>query len=144
MPAKLLGRMCAVGMAWALVVAASAQGWAQLNILTGQPLSPANGLAAPAGPESVVTIHASFTAPSGDRPATLSGTADIAPPWYTYAITQKPPNATPTEITLAASPDYRQAGDFRPNLPPKVSQKELGTFETHQPSVTWQAPLEIK
>jgi thiol:disulfide interchange protein len=129
-----------------LVVAASAPSLAQLNILDGRPLKPASSLAPPGlgGPESVVSIHAQFTAGAAGRPATLSVTADIAPPWHTYAITQKPVLATPTEITVAASPDYRIVGEFRPNLPPKIDRKDLGTFETHGPSVTWQAPLEIR
>ena len=129
----------------ALAAATIAPAHAQLNILDGRPLKPASeiGPLGLSGPESVVKVHAQFT-PGAVGQATLSVTADIAPPWYAYSVTQKPVLSTPTEITVDRSADYHVVGDFRPNLPPKVVRKQEGTFETHAPTVTWQAPLEIR
>src|SRR4026209_2543999 len=95
--------------AW--IFAASFPAFAQVDILSGKSLVPPGGDIAIEGPESVVTVSAEVTAPAG-RPATLSGTAEISPPWYAYAIPQKPVLATPTKITVDAGDDYRLAGDF--------------------------------
>jgi thiol:disulfide interchange protein len=118
--------------------------WAQLDILTGKPLNPANGALSAAGPESVVSVRAEFSAGAAGEPGTLSITADIESPWYTYALTQKPVLATPSEITMSASPDYQVMGEFRPELPPQLVRKDGESFEIHKDTVTWQAPLELK
>jgi len=143
-----LGRV-ALRLILTLVVSAACLGSAQAqlnNILNGQPLSPGVETGAPAvdGPESVISVRASFDAGNAERPGYLTVTATIAPPWYAYALTQKPVLATPTEIKLSPSPDYRLIGEFRPNLPAKVLEKEGHIFETHSGQVTWQAPLELK
>ncbi len=122
---------------------------AQIDILSGKALVPPAGGFDLGGPESVVTVSAEVrvsaeTAAASPRTATLSVTADIASPWYAYALTQKPVLATPTQITIDPSDDYRLAGDFRPNLPPKMAIKDGHEFETHSGSVTWQVPLEIR
>ncbi len=130
--------------AWVLVIAISAPVMAQVDILSGQPLGAPAGVLPLGGPESVVTVSAYFSPAAAGRPASLAVTAGIAPPWYAYAITQKPVLATPTTITVDPSPDYRVVGEFRPNLPPNVAIKEGHTFEMHEGIVTWQAPLEIR
>ncbi len=136
-----------IGMAVALVLAAGGPALGQLDILSGKPLKrSADGASTGiVRPEDVVSVSAEFAPPAHDgQPGTLSITADIKPPWYTYAITQKPVLATPTTIKLDPSSDYQLAGDWQPNLPPTIKQLAGDTFETHAPSVTWQAPLEIK
>ena len=128
-----------------LLVLVSANAWGQkLDILTGKPLgTPSNAIRTDTV-ESVISVRAEFTAPTAGRSAMLSITAKIAPPWYTYSTTQKPVLSTPTELTVDPSPDYRVAGEFRPNLPPKILRKEGAVFETYAPEVTWQTPLEIR
>jgi thiol:disulfide interchange protein len=128
--------------AWILVATFPAA--AQIDILSGKALVPPAGELGIQGPESIVTVSAEVIAPAAGRPAMLSVTAEIAPPWYAYAISQKPVLATPTKITLDASEDYRLAGDFRPNLPPRSAVKDGHDFETHSGRVTWQAPLAIR
>ena len=107
--------------------------FAQLDILSGKPLkrsadSPNSGLVRP---EDVITVSAEFTPGSNGEPGSLSVTADIAPPWYTYAITQKPVQATPTLIQVDPSNNYQIVGDWRPNLPPITKHLGDETFETH-------------
>ncbi|MBI3839215.1 MAG: thioredoxin family protein [Planctomycetia bacterium] len=127
-----------------LVMATGTACGQKLDILTGKPLgSPSGGQRADT-PESVISVRAHVTAATANRPAALSVTAKIAPPWYTYSTTQKPVLSTPTEITVDSSPDYQIVGEFRPNLPPTILRKEGVVFETYAPNVTWQAPLEIR
>ncbi len=81
--------------------------------------------------------------PDGSRSGTLSITAKIAEPWYTYSTTQKPKGALPTKLTVDASDDYRVTGDFRSTLPPKVIHEIGLTLEEFAGEVTWQAPVEF-
>ncbi len=138
-------RCCCAWLPALFLVLAADNAWGQkLDILTGKPLgSPASGQRADT-PDSVISLTAQFTAPAESRPAMLSVTAKIAPPWYTYSTTQKPVLATPTVITVDSSPDYQLVGEFRPNLPPTTRHEEGATFETYSPDVTWQAALDIK
>lgn len=115
------------------------------DILGGNALAPGgDASAAVGGPESLVSVFANFTPPDGDRPAMLSVTAHIEPPWYTYSTTQKPVAATPTRIEVEESNDYRVVGEFRPTLPPKIVHEGELTFEEFSGEVTWQAPLELR
>ena len=96
---------------------------------------------APIGtPDTLVKVHAEWTAATAERPAMLSVTADIEPPWHTYSITPQE-HASPTEITIEPSSDYQLSGDFRPIHPPeKLLDKTGQTFEIHTGTITWQAP----
>jgi thiol:disulfide interchange protein/DsbC/DsbD-like thiol-disulfide interchange protein len=144
MPALFRRRL--LGVVLALLCSAFAVQGAQAqfqDILGGSPL--AGGDQGPVGgPESIVAVFAHFTAPDGDRPAMLSVTARIEPPWYTYSTTQKPVAATPTRLEVEASEDYRLAGEFRSTLPPKIVKDGEHTFEEFAGEVTWQAPLEFR
>lgn len=144
MPRIARRRLWSLLLACTWILAAAFPAAAQIDILSGKALIPPEGDIGVGGPESVVTVSAEVTAPATGRPAMLSVTADIAAPWYAYAITQKPVLAIPTQITVDPSDDYRLAGDFRPNLPPKMAIKDGHDFETHSGRVTWQAPLEIR
>ena len=115
-----------------------------LDILTGGPLL--KGLAPAAaieGPESIVAVSAHWTPATAERPALLSVTATIEPPWYTYSLTQRPTQATPTVITVDEGSGVKLAGEFRPDLPPMIHHELGEEFETYETQVTWQAPLEI-
>jgi thiol:disulfide interchange protein len=133
-----------------LLLVASSLGTAgalgQADILSGRPLVPlrTEGGVGPEGPESVVSVSATVRPPRDRQPAMLAVTADIAAPWHTYSITQKPVLAVPTKITLSPSADYRLIGEFRPSLPPEIEEKDGHQFEIHSGTVTWQAPIEIK
>ncbi len=146
MPAMRRSQFWVVALALAVATVTGPRANAQLNILDGGPLAPAGqvGSTGLGGPESLVTLHAQFSGPGSGRPAMLSITAQIAPPWYTYSTTQKPVAATPTRITLDASGDYRLTGEFRSNLPPKIVREQNYVFEEFAPDVTWQAPLDIR
>ncbi len=146
MPASRRCQLWVVALALAVAASLSSRVNAQLNILDGGPLAPAGqvGSIGLGGPESLVTLHAQFSGPGGGRPAMLSITAQIAPPWYTYSTTQKPMGATPTRITLDASDDYRLSGEFRSNLPPKIVREQDFVLEEFAPDVTWQAPIDIR
>lgn len=148
MPAIHGRRFLPVVLTLVLLTLSATRAPGQFNdILGGQGLTPGGDVASGrGGPESLVSVFAHFTAPAAGRPARLSVTAHIEPPWYTYSTTQKPVAATPTRLEVDASDDYRPAGEFRSTLPPKiVYDKELNlTFEEFAPEVTWQAPLEIR
>ena len=139
-----MARFCFWRSALALALVASpAWGQPQIDdILTGAPLTGAV-VAQGDTPDSVVSVTASFTAPSTAGRATLSVTAEIQPGWHIYSLTQKPIQAIPTTISVDKSPDYRVVGDFRPNLPPEVVRKDDAVFEQFAAAVTWQAPIEI-
>ena len=137
-------RIVQVALVLALFSLATPSARAQLSdILNGGPLGQAVGGAGAASPESIVTIDAHFTVPDGSRSGTLSITAKIAEPWYTYSTTQKPKGALPTKLTVDASDDYRVTGDFRSTLPPKVIHEIGLTLEEFAGEVTWQAPVEF-
>lgn len=100
-----------------------------------------------------LTVSASFTVKPqqpGDVNAAGEGeilvTADIAPDWHVYSITQPPggPIATAVNVDAAADGAYKIAGPFRPDAPPE--KRTLAVYgnlplETHHGKVTWRAPL---
>ncbi len=141
-------RLVRVLLAVLLLISTAPAAIAQLDdILNGGPLG---GLTSPGagvdvnGGESVISVFAHFTAPSGAQPGLLSITANIESPWYTYSTTQKPLGATPTKITIEPSNDFRVVGDFRPTLPPKVVKDGEYVLEEFAGEVTWQIPVEFR
>jgi suppressor for copper-sensitivity B len=113
------------------------------DIVTGRPLVPQASAEADT-PESIISVEAKFTPPTDGRPAMLAVTAHVQPGWHVYSLTQKPVQALPTTIAVDESPDYRLVGGFRPDLPASVHSRDGVTFEEHEGTVTWQAPLEIR
>ncbi len=113
------------------------------NILTGAPLTGQVGGVLDT-PESVVSVEAHFSPPAADGRGTLSVTARVQPGWHIYALDQKPVQAVPTTISIDPSGSYRQVGEFRPNLPPEVVEKDGAVFRQFEREVTWQAPVEFK
>ena len=95
----------------------------------------------------MVKASAVFTAPAGGKPAILYITAEMAPGWHIYSITQPPGGPIKSRIKLAASGDYKIAGDFKPIQPPEVHHYDdiwPGLpVEEHEGSVTWSAPIEL-
>ncbi|MGA2795956.1 MAG: cytochrome c biogenesis protein CcdA [Thermoguttaceae bacterium] len=97
--------------------------------------------------KDIVKLNARFTPPAGTEPAMLFITAEIKQGWHIYSITQEPGGPIRTKIQLAQSPQYRLAGEFQAQPPPK-KEKDPDAFgelsiETHYGSVTWCAPLEF-
>lgn len=130
----------ALGLAAAYLAVSLGTAHAQIDIVTGKPFRPS--AEAPVTPETVVKVSAAIVR-QGDREATLEVTANIAPPWHAYALTQKPVLAVPTEIRLDESPQVKLAGPFRPKLPAETEVKDNHLFEIHTGQVVWQAPLEV-
>ena len=97
--------------------------------------------------EPIVTVASQFTAPSADQPGRLFVTATVKPPWHIYSITQPPGGPVPTKIELRPSEAYRPAGGFRAIVPPEKKVEEVFgglVVETHDGSVTWHAPIELR
>ena len=109
--------------------------------------SPLAGLEGDSQFNDPVTLSAQFTAATADRPAVLMITADIAPGWHVYSLTQPPGGPTKTKIELTASPQYHLAGQFRSQPEPikRVDNEAwVGlTIEEHDGQVTWYAPIEL-
>ena len=90
--------------------------WGQIRIgdqLGGPSRSPLAGLEGDSVFNDPVSLSAQFTAATADRPAVLMITADVAPGWHVYSLTQPPGGPTKTKIELTESPQYHLAGQFR-------------------------------
>ena len=115
--------------------------------LGGPSRSPLAGLEGDSAFEEPVTLSAQFTAPTAQRPAMLMITADIAPGWHVYSLTQPPGGPIKTKIELAPSPQYHLAGQFRGQPAPTTrvdNEAWVGlTIEEHTDRVTWYAPVEL-
>jgi DsbC/DsbD-like thiol-disulfide interchange protein len=109
--------------------------------------SPLAGLEGDAVFDEPVTVSAQFTAAAADRPAVLMISADIAPGWHVYSITQPPGGPTRTKIELAPSSQYHLAGQFgaQPQPTSRIDQETwVGlTIEEHADRVTWYAPIKL-
>lgn len=94
-----------------------------------------------------VQVEASFTSASEGQPAMLFITADVAPTFHVYSITQKPGGPAPSKIELDTSPTYRVTGAFRASEAPKVHFEQKIwpdlPLEEHYGRVTWYAPIEL-
>src|SRR3990172_846369 len=100
----------------ATALAAYSPAAAQIRLgdqLGGPNRSPLAGLEGDAVFDDPVTVSAQFTAATADRPAVLMITADIAPGWHVYSLTQPPGGPTKTKIELTPSSQYQLAGQFR-------------------------------
>src|SRR3989304_5813324 len=113
----------------------------------GPSRSPLAGLEGDSQFSDPVALSAQFTAPTADRPAVLMITADVAPGWHVYSLTQPPGGPTKTKIEITPSPQYHLAGQFRSQPEPTErvdSEAWVGlTIEEHDGQVTWYAPLEL-
>jgi thiol:disulfide interchange protein/DsbC/DsbD-like thiol-disulfide interchange protein len=115
--------------------------------LGGPSRSPLAGLEGDSTFDDPVVLSAQFTAPTAERPAVLMITAEIAPGWHVYSLTQPPGGPTKTKIELAPSPEYQLAGEFRSQPQPTERVDDEAwvglTIEEHSGRVTWYAPIEL-
>ncbi|MGD0382476.1 MAG: thioredoxin family protein [Thermoguttaceae bacterium] len=119
--------------------------WAQSGLFEGNQGGGLPGMGVDG--KDIVKLNARFTPPAGKQPAVLFITAEIKQGWHIYSITQAPGGPIRTKIQLAESPQYRLAGEFQSQPPPK-KEKEPDAFgdltiESHFGTVTWYAPLEL-
>src|SRR5262245_29114181 len=63
-----------------------------------------------------------FTLRGGTQEGTLYVTAEMAPGWHIYSITQAPGGPLKTKIKLTPSPAYKLTGEFKALEAPKVHQ----------------------
>jgi len=123
-------------LAYLLVLSSAA--WGQWN-------TPSVGMKG--GAEKTVAVSAQFTAPTDAQPAMLFITATIKPGWHIYSITQPPGGPLATKIKLDPSDAFQLAGAFAAVSAPERKKEPIFDnllVETHQGSVTWQAPLRLQ
>ena len=137
-------------MVAALVVGAGSLTQAQIRLgdqLGGPSRGPLAGLEGDSQFSDPVTLSAQFTAPTAERPAVLMITAEIAPGWHVYSLTQPPGGPTKTKIELNDSTQFKLIGQFRSQPEPTErvdDQAWVGlTIEEHEGQVTWYAPIEL-
>jgi len=115
--------------------------------LGGPSRSPLAGLEGDSQFNDPVELSAEFTAPTAERPAVLMITANIAPGWHVYSLTQPPGGPTKTRIELTPSSEYQLAGQFhsQPQPTERVDDEAwVGlTIEEHSGRVTWYAPVAL-
>jgi len=91
-----------------------------------------------------LSLAGSLQVNRGQRTGVIQVRATLAPSWHVYAVDQDG-GPGPTKITLPATDQIRQTGDFRPDKPPEVRKVEF--FDTplreHYGEVTWSAPVEL-
>ena len=95
----------------------------------------------------IVKTSAFFTAPKADHPAMLYVTAEIAPDWHIYSITQPPGGPVKSKIKITEAPDFKLAGEFKAINPPAVHHYDdiwPGLpVEEYEKKATWAVPIEI-
>ncbi len=117
-------------------------------IAFAQVAAPNFAVAGPAGNQAdLLQTSAYFTAAGEGRPAMLHVTADIAPGWHTYSITQASGGPAKSRIKISESPAYKVIGEFKPSQVPEIHEyKDIWPglkVEEHEGSVTWSAPIEF-
>jgi suppressor for copper-sensitivity B len=115
---------------------------AQFNLGSGSSI----GIGPGAGGD-IVKTSAYFTAPQAGKPAMLFVTAEIAPDWHIYSLTQPSGGPVKSKLKITASPDFKLTGEFKPLDPPAVHHYDdiwPGLpVEEYEKRVTWGAPIEI-
>jgi hypothetical protein len=145
--ARVVRSLIALGAMAGLLALAPSAAWPAGPPVVGDELG-LGSLAGGQGPlaESKVAISARLVGSTTPRRATLLVTAQIAPLWHIYSITQKPGGPVKTTIELTSSTEYRLAGGFTAMQPPKVHMEEFWpglAIEEHEGLVTWSAPVEL-
>ena len=98
-------------------LAAALAGTAGNLLAAGDPLPGGFSLAGAGDSDGALTVHATYTLATKDRPAQLSITAEIPEGWHIFSITQKPGGPNPTRIKLAPSDKFKVTGQSSPNRP---------------------------
>ncbi len=110
-------------------------------------VEPPDGLAGlvPSAGDHQISVSARFTIDGSGRKGRLAITAEMAPGWHVYSLTQRPGGPQRTEIRLEPSGQFRLAGAFASDKPPEVRQLEFFPVpvEEHHDRVTWSAPIEV-
>ena len=137
-------------MAAIALVMAAAQSPAQIRIsdsIGGPNRSPLAGLEGDANLDDPVRVAAQFTPATADRPAVLILTAQIAPGYHVYSLTQPPGGPTKTKIDVTPSPQFRLLGPFSAFPEPKSHIDQVAwpglELQEHDKEVTWYAPIEL-
>ncbi|TWT88533.1 Thiol:disulfide interchange protein DsbD precursor [Pseudobythopirellula maris] len=98
-------------------------------------------------PAEPVRLSAQFYEATAERPALLQVTADIAPSYHIYSITQPAGGPEKTVLTPAESGDYELVGAFTATPAPESHVDEeiwVGLkIEEHTGRVTWTAPIRL-
>lgn len=137
-------------LAVATALGTGAASWGQVRLgdaLGGPSGSPLAGLAGGSTFVDPVTLSAEFSAAAGGRPAVLAITADIAPEWHVYSLTQPPGGPTKTRIEVAPSSEFKLLGEFR-SFPAASTRVDNDVWvglkiEEHDGQVIWYAPIEL-
>lgn len=131
-------RWGAIALGWLAFLASAAHAQlddgATLQSLSGQPAG------------EVVQVSARFTLESAER-GKLAVTARINSPWHIFSLTQARGGPIASRIKVDASPQFKLAGEFRPDQPPRsTTNPDIWPdlkLETHEGTVTWTAPIEL-
>ncbi|MEO0529843.1 MAG: thioredoxin family protein [Planctomycetota bacterium] len=95
----------------------------------------------------MVSLSARYAPSSGETPAMVEVTADIAEGYHVYSITQPPGGPQPTVLRLDESAGVRLAGPWVATPSPKTHVDEVIwvglTIEEHYDKVTWRAPIDF-
>ncbi len=138
-------RLIAAVSCLALAAILCANAWAQLEPL----LLSGDGTSGQENAPQAEKVKASgyFTPATGEKPAMLYVTADVAPDWHIYSLTQKPGGPNKSKIKLVVSPQYKVTGGFKPDKQPAIHKYEDVwpglSVEEHEGKVTWSAPIEL-
>jgi suppressor for copper-sensitivity B len=115
---------------------------AQFNLGSGSSIG-----IGPGARSDIVKTSAYFTAPQAGKPAMLFVTAEIAPDWHIYSLTQPVGGPVKSKLKITASPDFKLTSEFKPLDPPAVHHYDdiwPGLpVEEYEKRVTWGAPIEI-
>ena len=98
--------------------------------------------------EPVLKARAEIVGPRGSLPPQLRITAEIAPGWHIYSVTQKKGGPLRTRIRVEEVRGVRLAGKFTASPKPKVGfEPDVWPdlpIETHEGRVTWTVPLKVE
>ncbi len=101
--------------------------------------------AIPAG--DPVTLSAKFKVYTDGKGGQVEVTAEIAPGWHVYSITQTGGSALPTTIKLGKTDQIKLTSSFVPDHPPELKSEGVGDMqalvEIHEEKVTWTASFEF-
>lgn len=91
-------------------------------------------------------ITAQYRLSAAGTTGDLRVTAQFAPGWYIYSVTQQRGGPMRTVIELDASADCQLTGSFQPDQPPKTKTVKFFKvpIEEHHDPVTWTAPFVLR
>jgi len=142
MHAKCFARLAVAASlaAWiSLLVAATAQAQIETDFSKlGNVLAPAGAASA----DTPLNVHAMFVAGDASMSARLLVTANIAPKWHIYSLTQGG-SYIPTKIVVNGGEGFVLTGEFTAAPPFLVDTSSGDRLEQHEGTVTWWAPIKL-